>query len=214
MSASAFTQSAQASFESVYIDNDIHVAASTCEGVDNQVTGIMASLITELGCAVVPEGPVQDPLPFFISTIVNATTPYTPVIGAIIAAARILVMRLYETDPSMGAWSGHQLFLSAFAVAAQEQPSSHPEILNACVFWSILSKFTLEEVIEIQVRLFDGLEGRLCVSAEVTGNVKQSPLKRSRGKWRQEGEDMRLAKRKRLPGGQMAAFLSRRRSSW
>ena len=212
MSASAFTQSAQTSFESVYIDNDIHVAASTCKGVENQVAGIMASLITEIGCAVVPEGPVQDPLP--LSTIVNATTPYTPDIGAVIAAAHILVMRLYETDPSVGAWSGHQLFLSAFAVAAQEQSSSHPEILNACVFWSILSKFTLEEVIEIQVRLFDELEGRLCVFAEVTENVKQSPLKRSRGKWRQEGEDMRLAKRKRLPGGQMAAFLSRRRSSW
>ena len=190
------------------------MAASTCKGVENHVADIMAFLIEELGCAVVPEEPVQDPLPFFISTIVNATTPYTPGIGAIIAAAHILVVRLYETNPSVGAWSGHQLFLFAFAVAAQGQPSSHPKILNACPFWSILSKFTPEEVIEIQVRLFDELEGRLCVSPEVTGNVKQSPLKRLRGKWRQEGEDMRLAKRKRSPGGQMAAFLSRRRSSW
>lgn len=250
-------QSPPTSFESVYF-GDIYAAASTCKGVENQVADIMAFLITELGCAVIPEdstlvpsnsipsqtkpvrqllqprgvvsescelescnerrrseSPVQEPLPFFISMIVNATTPYTLDIGAVIDAAHVLVMRLYENDPSVGAaWSGHQLFLSAFVVAAQGQPSPHPEILNACVFWTILSKFTLEEFIEIQVRLFDKLEGRLCVFAEVTENVKQLPPKGSRGKWRQESEEMRLAKRQGSLGGQMSAFLRRRRSTW
>ncbi|KIK00342.1 hypothetical protein K443DRAFT_7758 [Laccaria amethystina LaAM-08-1] len=220
MSTSTFTQSPRTSFESVYFDDDIHVAASTCKGVENQVADIMAFLIKELNCAVFPDSEgrcslVQEPLPFFISMIVNATTSYILDIGAVIAAAHTLVMRLYETDPSLGtAWSGHQLFLSAFAVAAQEQPSSHPEVLNACVFWSILSKFTLEEVIEIQVCLFDKLEGRVCVFSEVIENVKQQPRKRLPEEWRQEGEDMKLAKKKRSLGGQMAAFLGRRRSSW
>jgi len=65
MSASAFTQSPRTSFESVYFDDDIHVAASTCKGVENQVADIMAFLIKELRCAAFPErhrSPVQEPL--------------------------------------------------------------------------------------------------------------------------------------------------------
>ena len=66
-------------------------------------------------------------------------------------------MRLYESNRFAGAaWSGHQLFLSVFAVAAQEQLQvEHP--ISTLV--SSLTKLSAEEVIGMELRLFE-LEGR------------------------------------------------------
>ena len=94
-------------------------------GVEHHVAEISALSIKELGCSVFPERRrmfVQDSLHFFIAKIVNATTPYD---GTVIAAAHILLLRLHESKRFAGAarLAGHQLFLSVFSIAAQEQPA-------------------------------------------------------------------------------------------
>lgn len=214
-SASAFTQSApQVSSDSLYLDENIRVAANTCTGVEHHVAEIAAFLIKELGCSVFAERRrmlVQEPLPFFISRIVNATTPYVLDIGGVIAAAHILLMRLHESNRFAGAaWSGHQLFLSAFAIAAQEQPAPHAAVsINTCVFWSNLSKFTVDEVIGMQLRLSDELQGRVWVFSEAMEKVKQSPLMQLQAEWRREDEEIKLEKRNRSLSGRLATFLRR-----
>ena len=72
-------------------------------------------------------------------------------------AAHILLMRLYERNRFAGAaWSGHQLFLSVSAVAAQGQPQVERPISTLV---SSLTKFSAEEVIGMELRLFE-IEGR------------------------------------------------------
>jgi len=212
-SASAFTQSAP-QVSSDYLDENIRVAANTCTGVENHVVEITEFLIKELRFSVFPERRrmfVQEPLPFFVSEIVNATTPHVLDIGGVIAAAHILLMRLYESNQFTGAaWSGHQLFLSAFAIAAQEQPAPHAAVsINSCVFWSNLSKFTVQEVMGMQLRLSEELKGRVFVFNEAMEKVKQSPLMELQAQWRQEDEGIKLEKRSRSLRGRLATFLRR-----
>ena len=196
-----------------YLDENIRIAANTCTGVEHHVVEIAAFLIKELGFSVFPERRrmfVQESLPFFIAKIVNATTPYVLDIGGVIAAAHILLMRLYESNRFAGAeWSGHQLFLSAFAIAAQEQPAHHSAVFNTPVFWSNLSNFTVEEVIGMQLRLSDDLKGRVCVFNEAMEKVKQSPLMELQAQWRGEDEEIKLEKRGRSSRGRLATFLRR-----
>lgn len=101
MSASAFTQSPRTSFKSVSFDDDIHAAASTCKGVQNQVADIKAFLIKELGCAVFPErrrSPVYEPIFFHINHCKRHH-----VLHSGHWSRHILVIRLDETDPCVGA---------------------------------------------------------------------------------------------------------------
>ena len=68
----------QVSSDSVYLDDKVRVAAKTCACVEHHVAEIAALLIKELGCSVFPERRrmfVQDPFPFLVVKIVNATTP-------------------------------------------------------------------------------------------------------------------------------------------
>jgi len=197
-----------------YLDENIRVAANTCTGVEHYVMEITAFLIKELRFSVFPERRrmfVQEPLPLFISKIVNATTPYVLDIGGVIAATHILLMRLYESNRFVGAeWSGHQLFLSAFATAAQEQTAPHAAVsITTGVFWSNLSKFTVEEVTEMQLRLSEELKGRVCVFNETMEKVKQSPLMELQAQWRREDEEIKLEKRSRFLRTRLATFLRR-----
>ncbi|KIK06103.1 hypothetical protein K443DRAFT_674666 [Laccaria amethystina LaAM-08-1] len=212
-SASAFTQSApQVSSDSSHLDENIRIAANTCTGVQHHVADIAVFLTKVLRCSFFAERHrmfVQDPLPFFIAKIVNATTPHVLDMGAVIDVAHILLMRLFESNRFAGAaWSGHQLFLSAFSIAAQQQPDPHAAVsINNCVFWSKLSKFTVEEVHGMQRRLFGELKGQVWVFSEVMEKVMQSPLMQLRARWRQEDEEIRLEKRSRSLRGRLATFL-------
>ena len=111
------------SSDSLYLDDNIRVAAKTCACVEHHVAEIAALLIKELGCSVFPERRrmfVQDPFPFLVVKIVNATTRCVLDIGAVITVAHVLLLRLHECNRfAAAASSGHQLFLSAFAIAAQ-----------------------------------------------------------------------------------------------
>lgn len=181
-SASAFTQSApQVSSDSFSLDDNIRVAANTCKGVEHHVADITALLIKTLGCSVSNEHAVfaerrrkfvQEPLHVFISTIVNEIAQDVLDIGGVIAAAHVLLMHLYISNPLAGAsWSGHELFISAFSFAAQEQPASHAAgYIHDYVFWSKLSKFTVEEVMGMQLRL----------SAQLSCNYKRNGGRRTR----------------------------------
>lgn len=214
-SASAFTQSApQVSSDSFSLDDNIRVAANTCKGVEHHVADITALLIKTLGCSVSNEHAVfaerrrkfvQEPLHVFISTIVNEIAQDVLDIGGVIAAAHVLLMHLYISNPLAGAsWSGHELFISAFSFAAQEQPASHAAgYIHDYVFWSKLSKFTVEEVMGMQLRLSAQLQGRVWMFSEAMEQVKQSPLMQLQAQWRQEDEEIKLEKRKHSLRGRL-----------
>ena len=206
-SASAFTQSApQVSSDSFYLDEIIHVAANTCTGVQHHVAEITAFLIKELGYSVFAKG--KDPLPFFISRIVNETTQDVRDIGGVISAAHILLMSLCESDRFDGAaWSGHQLFLSAFAFAAREQSTPRAAVyIHSYAFWSKLSKFTVREVKGMQDCLFDELQGRVWVFREAMEKVEQTRFMKLQAQWRQEDEEIEQEKKRRSFSGRVKTF--------
>ena len=205
-SASAFTQSApQVSSDTFWLDENIRVAANTCTGVQHHVAEITEFFIKDLRRSVFAEG--KDPLPFFISRIVNETTRDGLDMGGVIAAAHLLLLRLCESSFDGAAWSGHQLFLSAFSIAAQEQSASHAaDDIHSCVFWSNLSKFTVEEVEDMQRRLSDELQERVWVFREAMEKVKQTRFMKLQAQWRQEDEEIEQEKKRRSFCGRVKTF--------
>ena len=94
------------SFKSLYLDDNIRVAAKACTGTEHHVAEITAFLVKEPGYSVLPERRrmlVQEPLPFFVSKVVNVTNSFFPDIAAVIAAAHIVLMQIYESNRFAGA---------------------------------------------------------------------------------------------------------------